>query len=861
MSQPRTTAQRLLKGFALLCLCLWAIEAIALLRLPGRVFAGFRYEATLDVSAIQDPAWNGSIAKVTGAPSSWKGADLSLQQYDRIERVDGRKMRRPQDLDRYVASLPVGTPVHYQFSRDGTPFSATVATERMSIGSWFRSFMSLMLPALIFLLVGMAAYWVKPDHPATAPHLLMTCAVVLFGIANNDMDSSRLFLPLFVIALPLLPSTMIHLGLWFPDPPPSRRGRLLTALVPYLPALLIALPWAFCFRPEAAWVNPGRFDLHMAIYNAAQAWVMLGFLALLGILGWKAWRGRTPGSRRQARIALAGVAIGFVPSLLLWGVPTFFLGGATVGPLGMAVAISYLFSVAFPISIVYDVLRAELFDIQVVVKRTVTYALTSAVLIAGYFLLAAAVRDWAGLLFGIRSGTGAWTNLLATGGVAVAFNPLVSFTRKQVDRVFDREPYDSSEILDRFNVLTESAVDPAELFGHYFDIVEQTVKPQHLSVFVRDPQSGLMTCRAAKGVNFGPNYAMTTDAGEIHELQRAERSGLLARKARTAQLAGSRRIWGFKFFAPLISQGEVVGRVNFGPKKSDLEYSERDQRLLTAMAHRLADKLRLAEMVQVAVAKARLDQELSTARSIQAALLPADQPSIRGVDTACASRPAHEFGGDYYDLTTLEDGRLAVAVGDVAGKGMQAALVMAMTKAAFYTLVRRDPDVEALTQGLNRMICDTIPDRTHRKTTFCYAIVDRARGAVTYACAGHPPPLLFRSRTKTCETLEAPGAFPLGATARSHYPARSASLEAGDILVFFSDGITEARNAAGRAYRDYVPTEDGRFEERDELSTVVSRYALQPARTIKEAILASLASFSGAADPMDDATLVVVKIA
>ncbi len=860
MSKSRLFAERLLKGFALLCLILWVIEAIALLRLPGKPFAGFRYEATLDVSAINDPSWNGPNAKLIDAPSSWKGGDLSIQQFDRIVSVDGRRMRRPEDLDRYVASRPVGTPIRYRFERDGQTFDAIIPTERMTVGSWFRSFMSLLLPALVFLLVGMAAYWAKPDHPATGPHLLMTCAVALWGVTNNDIDSARLFLPLFPVALPLLPSTMVHLGLTFPRPPATRRRRLLASWLPYLPVALIAIPWAFYFRPEAYWVNPARFDTHMVIYNIALAWVMVGFVVLLALIGFKAWRAKEPSSRRQARIALAGAAIGFLPILLLWGIPYFFFQGAAVGPLGMVVAFGYLISVAFPISIVYDVIRAELFDIRVVIKRTATYALTTAVLAGGYLLLAAALRSWEGLVFGIGSHPGPWAELLATGAVAIAFNPLVTFTRGQIDRIFDREAYDASEILARFNQLTDQALAPDELYGHYFDLVDATVRPQHVSIFVRDPHSDLLLFAAARGINaFGPGYAMSADKGELLELQRAERSGLLARNARTAQLVGSRRIYGFTFYAPLVSGGQVIGRINFGPKRSDLDYSEQDQRLLVSMAHRLADKLRLVEMVQVAVAKARLDQELSTARNIQAALLPAQVPGVRGVDVSCSSRPALEFGGDYYDVAGLDDGRLALAIGDVAGKGLQAALVMAMTKAGFYTLVRRNPDIEPLLTALNQMICETIPDRTHRKTTFCYAVIDREAATMTYACAGHPAPVVFRARTRTAEALEAPGAFPLGSSVRTRYTAQSVPLEPGDAIVFFTDGITEARNPEGRAFFDYVSGSDG-VEERDELKDVVVRYGLQPARTIRDNILSRLSSFSGTAEQSDDATLMVVKI-
>lgn len=847
----------LLKALALACLALWIAEAVALSKLPGQVFPGFRYEAPLDISPINHPTWNG--------PRTGK-----LRDYDRILAVDQSTVSTPAELDRIVASKPPGTPLTYTLWRDGETLHVTVETQRMSLGSWFQSFMSILVPALLYLLVGMLAFWVRPEHRAAQVHLLVTCAVAAFGVCANDIDAARLFLPLFPFAIPLLGSAFLHLAVVFPDARAARRpqdpeiparvGTLkrLAPYLPYLPLLLLSVPWAFVFRAEGHVVDPARWDLHKTFYDLTNAWLGVGFLGLIGALGWKAWRSPTDLLRKQARIALWGALGAFLPITLLYLVP-YFLKADTIGPLGQAVYFSYVASVLFPLSIAYAILRAQLFDIRVVIKRTVTYTVVTGALLGVYFLLGATVRGWADILFDVKAGTGPLESLIATGVVAAAFNPLATWTRAQVDRFFDRGQYDIGEVLERYAGLSDETMDPRTQFDIYMDIADQTVAPQHISIFVRDPASGMLTFRAARRIDIPPTYAVSPDKGELIELRKADKTGLLAHRARTAPLVAGRHAWGFALYIPLMWQGEVIGRINFGLKRSDQIYSERDRQLLTSMAHRLADKLRIADMLQVAVAKARLDQELATAQAIHSAMLPSKDPQVPGLDVASTSTAAVEFGGDYYDLVPLDGGRLAVAIGDVAGKGVQAAMVMAMTKAAFSTLVKADPSVEKVMSGLNQMICDTIPDRTYRKTTFCYAILDPAAGTLTYACAGHPPPLRFR-QDRTCEAVPAPGAFPFGTSRRSRYEPQTISVGPGDGLVFYTDGVTEAAAPDGRTFYDVVRDENGQEVERDELVDVVGRHTAQAAERIKDAILRRLREFTAKADVTDDVTMVIVKI-
>src|SRR5512133_2146377 len=143
------------------------------------------------------------------------------------------------------------------------------------------------------------------------------------------------------------------------------------------------------------------------------------------------------------------------------------------------------------------------------------------------------------------------------------------------------------------------------------------------------------------------------------------------------------RAAGVKLVVPLVSQGELVGTINLGPRLSEQGYSSEDQTLLSNLASQAAPAVRVAQLVRLqeaaAVARERIDQELRIAREIQLSLLPKDLPRLAGWQIAAYYRPAHAVGGDFYDFIYLPDGRLGVAVGDVADKGVPAALVMAST--------------------------------------------------------------------------------------------------------------------------------------------------------------------------------------
>lgn len=237
--------------------------------------------------------------------------------------------------------------------------------------------------------------------------------------------------------------------------------------------------------------------------------------------------------------------------------------------------------------------------------------------------------------------------------------------------------------------------------------------------------------------------------------------------------------------------------------------------------------------------------ELETARGIQASILPDLPPQLNRVKMSHIYLPASEVGGDFYDVLALADGRIGVAVGDVAGHGVSSGLVMAMAKSALTVQVTFDPDVEAVFGTLNRMVYQSAKKRL--LATLCYALIDPQRRAMCYASAGHLFPYRI-SASGEIQALESVS-YPLGVRPELNVRARTALLDAGDRLFLFSDGVVEARPEGSEEMFGF-----------ERLEQSLRRHAGESVERLRDGVLEDLQSYTGPVPREDDLTLVVLEI-
>ena len=259
------------------------------------------------------------------------------------------------------------------------------------------------------------------------------------------------------------------------------------------------------------------------------------------------------------------------------------------------------------------------------------------------------------------------------------------------------------------------------------------------------------------------------------------------------------RAAGVKLVVPLVSQGELIGVLSLGPRRSEQDYSTDDRKLLDNLAAQAAPALRVGQLVRQQKAEARtrqrFEQELEVARLIQQNFLPKQLPDLPGWEMAALYRPAREVGGDFYDVIPLPDGQIGFVVGDVTDKGVPAALVMAATRSVLRASAQRLVEPGEVLQRVNEHLCPDMPEKMF--VTCLYGVLEPGSGRFRFANAGHDLPYVKTSEGSV--ELRARG-MPLGLMTGMVYEEGEYVLQPGDTLLLHSDGVVEAHDPDGRMF-------------------------------------------------------------
>ncbi len=294
--------------------------------------------------------------------------------------------------------------------------------------------------------------------------------------------------------------------------------------------------------------------------------------------------------------------------------------------------------------------------------------------------------------------------------------------------------------------------------------------------------------------------------------------------------------------APLTVKDHVIGVVEVSNKPDG--FSEADLELLSTIAGSAAIAIENARLYQVAVEKGRMERELQVAREVQAALIPRETPRIPGWEFAADWQSAFEVSGDFYDFIYGDGPQLGIAIGDVSDKGMAAAIFMTLTRTVVRTSVLHDHAAADAITGANRVLC--ADSAAGMFVTLCYAQLDCATGELHLVNAGHPAPLLYRAAQE--ELLEVkPHGIALGISDAVQYQHERVQLEANDIVVFYTDGLTDALNARGDDFG------------KARLLSVIQEHRHESSEQMVAALRECLLDFMGTMSPVDDMTVVVVK--
>ena len=496
--------------------------------------------------------------------------------------------------------------------------------------------------------------------------------------------------------------------------------------------------------------------------------------------------------------------------------------------------------ILMPITLAYVIVVERAMDVRMVVRQGVQYALARrGVRVLQAVLTIAIVFGSSSILNSTRLSRANQITLIAVGVVLVLrIRDMGERVRRWVDRRFFREAYNAEKILSELSEQVRGILDRDALLETVARRISESLHVDRIAVLLR--QNGAFRPAMALGYPVPPAIEFAADSAAVSAMR--ERREPIAVEEKSLPALGA------ELLLPLSSARDLLGFISLGPKRSEEPYTPSDTSLLRTVAAQTGlalENSRLSEAIAAEVAQRELlNREIEIAREVQQRLFPQSLPEVAALTYAGYCRPARGVGGDYYDFLALSGGRLGLAIGDVSGKGVPAALLMASLQAS----VRGQSQAEAghvseLMTNVNRLVCDATPD--NRYATFFYAQFDPGTRKLVYTNGGHNPPMLLRGSEVL--RLEA-GGPPVGLFRLSPYVQAETQLLAGDVLVFYTDGVSEAEN----------PAEEEWGEEA--LIEAVRACAGQPPCERIARIIQAADAFSAGAPQHDDMTLVIAEV-
>ncbi len=722
----------------------------------------------------------------------------------------------------------------------------------------------------LFFLIGLFVFLRRPEDRAARIFFLLCVLFLLFFVCRLR-PASYWWIDHFVmntgtVSLFLLPAVFLHFFLIFPRPkqfdfakpdewtgePPSKWKEKLEEFLSASPALfyiLYAIPPLWFLYDVFRQMRGER----VAILSGAplSSWVMLGDYLVLGLisLAHSAFTLPDARERRQAFHVFVGTILGTAPFVLLGIVlPSAFNNDDYVfyGIVPM---------ILIPLTFAYAIVRFQMLNIRVIVRRTFLYAATTAILF-GLYALAIAMANT------VFAGSRLSSSPLFAFGFFLVIIPLFEFLRRRlqtpIDRLFFREKLDYQAALLEMSEAITGELDLGRIADYLTGRVAATMRLAKASIWIRD-RDGWLERRGRREDRLSPGAALrkvvrregkpiALDELSLRPALGGGPSGPPSpvSDAESEAFRGRLLEEGFRLLVPLAYRERLMGILALPEKLSGEKFDREDQNLLSTLANQSALAIETALLHDEMTRQAEFKRDLEIARDIQASLLPKTVPFLPGFAFFGGSLPAKVVGGDFYDFIPFEDRRLGVVIGDVSGKSVPASLLMVASKEIVYSraLTTRDPG--RLFQESNRRIYSI---KRRMFVSLGYFLLDPDAMSLRYAIGGQPLPILLRSGDGGPCFLDAPEhRLPLGAFREVPYDTREIFLKKGDLLFFYTDGFTEAMDP------DMEP-----FGEERLLEALAAKRE-EPIEKLAQELLADIRTHVRGAEQYDDMTFLFMKV-
>ncbi len=422
---------------------------------------------------------------------------------------------------------------------------------------------------------------------------------------------------------------------------------------------------------------------------------------------------------------------------------------------------------------------------------------------------------------------------------AILWDPVRTYVQSLIERRFNVRDREAVKAIEAFTATLREEIDLDQLRERFLTVIQQTMQPYSVSLWTRASSEQREQSRSMEEIMVAdddPLIAYVLSHPATLEIDRLHLDSpvLQDMKLRAAEM-----------ILPLASQGELLGLLILGPHLKGEAYTREERTLLATLAPQVAPALRVTQMVQEQKVQVRererIEQELRTAQDIQQAFLPKDVPALPGWQLVPYYHPAREVGGDFYDFLSFEDGRLGLVIGDVAGKGIPAALVMTAAGTMIRTAAQERSSPGEVFARVNELLYTETPAQMF--ATCFYAVLDPKSGRLRYVNAGHEPP--YRRHAGSATELWATG-MPLGMMPGMRYEEHEVTLAHGEGLLFYSDGLVEAHNSSGEMF------------DTPRLKALLEAHA--DGASLIDVLLGELKSFTGERwEQEDDVTLLTLQ--
>jgi sigma-B regulation protein RsbU (phosphoserine phosphatase) len=401
-----------------------------------------------------------------------------------------------------------------------------------------------------------------------------------------------------------------------------------------------------------------------------------------------------------------------------------------------------------------------------------------------------------------------------------------------------------TEILLEVEKSLSSSLNLSELLELILDSLSKVVRYDAGAIFLIDREKGEIEHIKTRGFDpaLEPDLHLKIGEGLAGWAAETQRSLIVPDVKNDSRYVEARVETRSEMVVPIISQRRIIGVFNLESDQPNA-YGQEDLELLEAFASLAAISLERARQHEEILEKRKLEEELSIAKRIQQSFLPRTKPQLKGFDISGVNVPSEKVGGDYYDFIPIMENQMGIAIADVSGKGIPAALIMASFRASLIAEIRNNYAIRSIMHKVNNLLYESTAPEIF--VTAVYGVLDTKNRIFTFCNAGHNAPIL-RHATGRMEYLTE-GGVALGMFANSEYEERPVRLTAGEILVFYTDGVTEAKNEAEEEFGT------------KRLKQVIDASQQLSAAQIRENIYDAVRTFTGGLPQSDDMTMMVVR--